>query len=145
MLVGIDIGGTSVKCGLVTLEGKLIERSQKIIEANSPDDVADLCEKLAKEVVEKAEMDWSYVAGVGLGCPGQIDKGNIFAAANFPHWKNVPLEQMIHERVQKPVILVNDADAAIAAEHWVGTASGLQHFLMLSKLIFYAISCNIIV
>lgn len=73
------------------------------------------------------------IAGVGVGCPGVVQPGGIVhAAANFPTWSGVPLQQLLADRIGAKVSLCNDADAAIRAEQWVGSASGVQNFLMLS-------------
>lgn len=58
----------------------------------------------------------------------------IHAASNFPSWHDVPLQQLFADELRGlRVHVCNDADAAILAEYWVGTArSNVQHFLMLS-------------
>ncbi|ETW01956.1 hypothetical protein H310_06485 [Aphanomyces invadans] len=131
--IGVDIGGTSVKCGVVSADGVLIARNQRKIEDDrSSDVVVGLCVAVVKECVEKSGVSWSQIAGLGVGCPGQVSNGILVAAANFASWKDVALERMLNESLHVPCTLVNDADAAVAAEHWVGTASKAKHFIMLT-------------
>ncbi|OQR85787.1 glucokinase [Achlya hypogyna] len=132
MFVGIDLGGTSVKVGLVSLEGKMLFRSQREISDRSPEAVIALCAALAKECVADHGSNWTHVTSVGIGCPGQISQGIVHAAANFPHWKDVTLQASLHELLHVPTVLVNDADAAVAAEHWVGAAATVKNFVMLT-------------
>ncbi|KAF0696525.1 Aste57867_12718 [Aphanomyces stellatus] len=131
--IGVDIGGTSVKCGVVSGEGVLLSRSQqKLGDDRSADVVVQLCVNLVRACVEDSGVEWPLIAGLGVGCPGQMTDGILHAAANFESWKDVPLERLLHEQLHIPCKLVNDADAAVAAEHWVGAASNVKNFVMLT-------------
>ncbi|OQS03848.1 glucokinase [Thraustotheca clavata] len=134
MFIGIDLGGTSVKVGLVSVDGELLHRSQRAITDREASAVISLCAELAHECVEGHGVNWSVVSAVGIGCPGQLSQGIIHAAANFPNWTEVALEHDLHILLGVPTVLVNDADAAVAAEHWVGAAAEVKNFLMLSTL-----------
>jgi glucokinase len=83
----------------------------------------------------KLEIKQDQIMGVGVGCPGVIDEHGILrAAANFPTWKDVPLQSLFSEKLGYPIRLCNDADAAVMAEHWVGSAKeGIDNCIMLSK------------
>lgn len=100
---------------------------------------------------------------MGVGCPGKLLEGGVVqGAANFPSWKNVPLQQLFSERLNRKVhsllsccnglcgftllplgsqvVLCNDADAAILAERWVGTAKdNVKNFIMFSEHMFNAL------
>ncbi|KAH9162550.1 hypothetical protein LEN26_000878 [Aphanomyces euteiches] len=131
--IGVDIGGMSVKCGVVTEKGALVTRSQqKIEEDRSADAVVALTVALVRRCVEESGVSWKDIAGLGVGCPGQASKGVLVAAANFESWKNVELERLLNEALDIPSILVNDADAAVAAEHWIGTAANVRNFVMIT-------------
>ncbi|KAF0696524.1 Aste57867_12717 [Aphanomyces stellatus] len=130
--IGVDIGGTSVKVGIVSSEGVLLARAQQEIDARHPEAIVDLCVSLSHQCATDANLEWSEVAGLGVGCPGQVSNGVLVAAANFVCWNNVPLEALLRERIGVPSLLVNDADAAVAAEHWVGAASHVKNFVMIT-------------
>ncbi|ETV73808.1 hypothetical protein, variant 3 [Aphanomyces astaci] len=130
--VGVDIGGTSVKVGIVSSAGVMLARSQQDIEDRSPEAIVGIAVNLARQCATEANVEWTDIAGLGVGCPGQVSNGVLVAAANFATWDHVPLELMLHERLHVPSVLVNDADAAVAAEHWVGTASNVKNFVMLT-------------
>ncbi|KAK1948246.1 Glucokinase [Phytophthora citrophthora] len=126
MFAGVDIGGTGVKVGVVTSEGVVVARGQENYhpDKHEPQNVVDLATRLGLGDLE----------AVGVGCPGVLEAGGIIrAAANFPSWMDVPLQQLFSETLGRPVTVCNDADAAILAEQWVGTAKGgIQDFIMLS-------------
>jgi len=74
--------------------------------------------------LRKAGKTIFEIVGVGVGAPGGISNGCVIQAANFPGWKDVPLADMVRGELggDRPVVLVNDADAATCAELWVGAA-----------------------
>jgi len=63
--------------------------------------------------------DKEMISSIGVGCPGQCKDGVLVAASNFPTLKNIPFSAMLSKRFGGvPVVLLNDADAAMAAELW---------------------------
>ena len=124
-LIGIDLGATNAKAAVVTKNGKVIANVQESLGIDlSPDAVVSKLVKCASRALKEVEMDWKDVAGVGVGSPGGIDskKGIVIKSANlFPGCSDVPLCEMISRHTEgTPVTLVNDADAAIMAERWIG-------------------------
>ncbi|KAI9906519.1 hypothetical protein PsorP6_004112 [Peronosclerospora sorghi] len=127
MFAGVDIGGTGVKVGIVTSKGSILAREY---EKYHPEKLEPL------DVVELTGLNLENLDGIGIGCPGVVkDGGIIHAAANFPSWADVPLQQLLADTLGHPVTVCNDADAAILAEQWVGAASGgINDFIMLSTM-----------
>ncbi|RLN55541.1 hypothetical protein BBP00_00008442 [Phytophthora kernoviae] len=79
------------------------------------------------------ELRVQDLVGVGVGCPGVVLPGGVVhAAANFPTWSGVPLQKLLADRISRLVQVCNDADVAIMAEQWVGTAHGVKSFLMIT-------------
>ncbi|CAI5712095.1 unnamed protein product [Hyaloperonospora brassicae] len=136
MFAGVDIGGLSVKVGLVAANGSVVARRQQKYESTrpNPQDVVDLAVALLHKVLETNCVPLQDVEAVGVGCPGVLRaEGVIRAAANFPSWSDVPLQQLFTETLGTPVTVCNDADAAILAEQWVGAAKGgIKNFIMLT-------------
>lgn len=131
--VGIDVGGTNTKFGIVDKEGKILVQDR--ILTNAKDTVQgfieDLHEKLSP-MIEQAGGS-SQFAGIGIGAPnGNYYTGNIEHAANLK-WKGiVPLASMIQEKFGLRVKLTNDANAAAAGEQQYGCAKGMRDFITIT-------------
>ncbi|OWZ24853.1 Glucokinase [Phytophthora megakarya] len=136
MFAGVDIGGTGVKVGVVTSEGAVVVREQENYhpDKHEPQDVVDLAVSVLLQVLTTTHLGLGDLEAVGVGCPGVLLPGGVIrAAANFPSWLDVPLQQLFTDTLGRPVTVCNDADAAILAEQWVGTAKGgIQDFIMLT-------------
>ncbi|ETK77877.1 hypothetical protein F441_16213 [Phytophthora nicotianae CJ01A1] len=136
MFAGVDIGATGVKVGVVTSEGAVVAREQENYhpEKHEPQDVVDLAISVLHKVLEATRLGLGDLEAVGVGCPGVLEAGGVIrAAANFPSWLDVPLQQVFTNTLGRPVTVCNDADAAILAEQWVGTAKGgIKDFIMLT-------------
>eukprot|EP01134_Creolimax_fragrantissima_P005857 CFRG5857T1 len=135
LYVGVDLGGTNAKAGVVTTEGELLIRKDIPISDKSADHVADLLAKCVNDALSSINKSLSDVYCIGVGSPGSIKDNHVTAAANFPDWKNIPLAQMIRDRCDKvETILINDADAAIAAECWIGAVKkhGAKNMAMIT-------------
>eukprot|EP00939_MAST-03C_sp_MAST-3C-sp1_P004607 g4607.t1 len=127
--VGMDLGATNAKAAVISDEGNVLAYCKLPLDVTSnkglmPNNVVDKLVECAAEALAKAEMTWADVAGVGVGSPGGLDveKGIVVGIANlFPGCTEVPLCSMISKRIGNvPTVLVNDADAAVFAEMWVG-------------------------
>ncbi|KAE9114219.1 hypothetical protein PF010_g9789 [Phytophthora fragariae] len=136
MFAGVDIGGTGVKVGVVSSEGVVVAREQENYrpEKHEPQDVVDLAVSVLQKVLKTTHLGLGDLEAVGVGCPGVLEAGGVIhAAANFPSWLDVPLQQLFTDTLGRPVTVCNDADAAILAEQWVGTAKGgIKDFIMLT-------------
>jgi glucokinase len=115
-VVGIDLGGTNVRAGLVA-DGRLRDvRSAPVRSRGSMEDVlADVF-----GVVDAVLRD--DVAGLGAGVPSVIDleTGTVFDVQNIPSWTKVPLKARLEERYKRPAYVNNDANAFAAGEKHFG-------------------------
>lgn len=130
-VVGIDIGGTGVKFGLVDKEGKILLTSKvKTAEYPEPELIAAAIHKWADKESQKFDLQ---IAGVGIGTPnGNYYKGTIEFAPNLP-WKGIIQLKSIFESVFKtPSALTNDAKAAAIGEMYFGNAKGMKDFLFIT-------------
>ena len=127
--VGLDIGGTSVKAGLVDETGRILESRR------SPTSIDDLnafvsnLTELIREFQKSAAVD-----AVGIGVPGlrSAKTHTIETSPNIPCLKNVNLEQLVAEQVHVRCVSENDANAAAYAEFVCGAGIGLQHMAHLT-------------
>lgn len=141
---GIDIGGTSVKCGLFEDEGRLLE-SWKIptrLEKNGAYIVPDLVKSLQKKLREHS-LAASCVGGLGIGVPGQTDEnGSVLLAENLG-WEEFPLAQLLKEQTGFPVKAENDANLAALGEYWYGSGKGSRSMMLVT--LGTGVGCGIIV
>jgi len=115
-VVGIDLGGTNVRAGLVA-EGRL--RDVRSVPVRSRGSVEDVLEDLFGAVDAVMQDD---VAGIGAGVPSVIDlaTGTVFDVQNIPSWKKVPLKARLEERYRRPAFVNNDANCFAAGEKYFG-------------------------
>lgn len=126
--IGVDLGGTKAQVGVLAGVETLYE-SREASDLHSQD---DLVEQLIREI--KGAMDARpKAAAVGLGVPATIDheRGVALFATNLPI-ADLPLRDLIAERVGLPVFLDNDANVAALAEHQFGAARGKSTTVMLT-------------
>ncbi|MBP5307445.1 MAG: ROK family protein [Paludibacteraceae bacterium] len=130
MIVGVDMGGTTTKFGLVKEDGTVVARGSVPTRGSVEEYVESLC--LSIEGLAAAQADSGF-RGVGMGCPnGNIHSGNIEYAVNLP-WKGVvPIARLVGERLHVPCHITNDANAAALGEMFFGAASGLNDFIMIT-------------
>ncbi len=132
-VIGVDIGGTNVRVGVVPFGGgrplALLSRPTRG-ERGGDATVADIGE-MADEVVTEAlarHGGRERVVGVGIGCPGPLDltTGCIVETPNLA-WAGYPIRERVAARVGLPATLDNDANCATYGEWWQGAARGTRH------------------
>lgn len=134
LALGMDLGGTSIKVGVVTCQGTIVGRGLQLTEAyRGVADVVDNMVKAAKQAMEEAEVTPEDLEGVGIGAPGTCDgpRGIVVSGTNLG-WQDVPLAAMVQDALGLPSFLDNDANCAALGEQWCGAGVGSQHMLMLT-------------
>ena len=128
--IGVDLGGTKMLIGVLSEAGTKPLYEQR--EASTGQTEEELVELLVREVTEARDARPDVVA-VGLGIPATIDhdKGIAVAAVNLP-LSDVPIREIVSERVGLPVFVDNDANVAAYAEYLFGAARGMPHMVMLT-------------
>jgi glucokinase len=132
-VIGIDVGGTNTKFGIVNREGKIVKQDRLLTnEAPGVEGFIDqLRDKLMPMIEEAGGID--QFAGIGAGAPnGNYYTGNIEYAANLKWRGIIPFAQMITDKVGLPVKLTNDANAAAMGEMVYGCAKGMKHFITIT-------------
>jgi glucokinase len=134
LFLGLDLGGTNIKVGLVDHTAKLIAQSSVVTPAEKgPDAVLAAMAAAARDVVAKAGHSMNDVVAIGVGSPGPLDlrNGIVRQAPNLPGWTNVPVEAKMHLLTGRPCVLENDANAAAFGEYWAGAGknTNIRHFV----------------
>ncbi len=130
---GIDVGGTTVKCGLFTVEGELLEKWEikTRLEENGSNILSDIAAAINQKTIEK-QISKDDVAGVGIGIPGPVDEnGEVPFAVNL-HWGHVYIERDLAELTGLPVKAANDANVAALGELWQGGGSGYHSMILVT-------------
>lgn len=131
--IGIDIGGTNSVFGVVDKRGHII--CQGSIKTGAYKEINDYVANLSAGVQEVIDQvgGSNNIKGIGVGAPnGNFFTGCIEFAPNLP-WKGViPLAQMLSDRLNVPVALTNDANAAAIGEMTYGAARGMKDFIVIT-------------
>ncbi len=133
--IGIDLGGTNIKAGIVDRAGVLLGRTSIPTEARQGFEhvfgrLVGLIETLPGELgVQRRD-----IAAVGIGTPGPMShkEGIIYGAPNLPGWVNIPLRDRLSTAVGLPVTLDNDANAAAFGEFTAGAGRDVSDMVMLT-------------
>lgn len=127
--VGIDIGGTNIKVGLVDAEGAILNRL--ILKTAAYPEPQSLVEDLAGRIQRLVEGN--SLLGIGIGAPnGNYYRGSIEHAPNLEWEGVVPLADWMTEATGVPCLLTNDANAAALGEMLFGDAKGMKDFLFIT-------------
>lgn len=129
--IGIDVGGTNLKAGLVNDQGEILTSERTPLHFQGPEAFAETLACLSKAVLKKAGMTEKDIAYVGMGIPGAVSGGKILYTANIP-MRDVPLEDLFRKHLDLPVLLGNDADCAAAGEFLCGAGQGSRDFIILT-------------
>jgi glucokinase len=121
--VGLDVGGSSMKGGVVDDAGRPLSAVSLPTEAHRGQEfgLERMCETIRK-AVEEAALDLAEIAAIGVATPGTMDipAGMILDPPNLKPWQNVPVRQYVHDAFQIPTAFQNDANAAALGEYWAG-------------------------
>lgn len=131
--IGIDVGGTGTKFGIVDHRGDISNRGE--ITSTGYKDINEFIDELYKELQPaiKAVGGIELIKGIGVGAPnGNYYNGTIEYAPNL-QWKGIlPIAKLITDKFKKPCTLTNDANAAAIGEMMYGAARGMKDFIMIT-------------
>ncbi len=133
LAIGIDIGGTGTKFGIVDKDGNVLFSGEMSTKKHREiDGYIDELHNHLGELIEKAG-GIGRIRGIGVGAPnGNFYTGNIEYAPNLPWSGVIPIAKMMSEKFQLPVTLTNDANAAAIGEMMYGAAKGMRDFIMIT-------------
>ncbi len=127
--IGIDLGGTNIKAGVVTEDFKIIGKATT--KTLCPRPAKDICDDMAKvsiEACKDAGISVDDVEWIGIGTPGIADNVNgTIPYSNNLDFHDVPVRKYINEHISKPVYVANDANAAAYGEFVAGAAKGAKN------------------
>lgn len=131
--LGIDLGGTNIKIGVVDDAGRALSRlSVPTDPERGPRDGVLRIAEGGRTAVRQAGLTIDQIAGVGVGSPGPMDLKEqiLINPHNLPGWVNLPLAKEVGAELKLPAVLQNDANAAAYGEYWVGAGKGTSSFCL---------------
>ncbi|MFA4922922.1 MAG: ROK family protein [Ignavibacteriaceae bacterium] len=130
--IGVDLGGTYIKFGIVTEKGKIVRKSFVDTKAEGGPDV--VIKQMKKGLKELLDPDKLKIEGIGIGFPGIVSKkkGTVENPPNLPGWGKVPLGHLIEKSFKLPTFVENDANAAAIGELIFGAGKSYKFFIMIT-------------
>ncbi|MBK8269494.1 MAG: ROK family protein [Planctomycetes bacterium] len=135
LAIGIDLGGTAIKGGIVSSKGEILHRTSIDTHASEGvDAVIDRMAGLARTLADHAAHRHEPPLGIGVGSPGMIRQrdGVILSSPNLDGWRDVPLVAKLGAKLNWPITLNNDANNAALGEFRCGAGIGRRNFIMLT-------------
>jgi glucokinase len=135
LYVGIDLGGTNLKLGLVSADGRMIGRLSSPTEAvRGPDHVLDRMAEAVRDVAKLAGVPLADIAAVGCACPGILDTkaGEVIFSPNLSRWKHIHVRETMQKALGRPIVLENDANAAAYGEYRCGAGQTVKDLVVLT-------------
>lgn len=130
--IGIDIGGTSIKYGIVNEEGKVLFVSETPTEGKAG---ADKLVGKIKNIINLLISKHKDIHGIGISTAGVVDTKEgtiIYANENLPGYTGTNLKHLIEKEFSIKTIVNNDVNAAALAEAWVGAGRGIDNFFCMT-------------
>jgi glucokinase len=133
LTIGLDVGGTSMKAGVVDDNGQPLSNVSLPTEAQRGQEfgLERMCETIRAAAAE-AGLTMDQIAAIGVATPGTMDipAGVMLEPPNLRPWRNVPVRRHIHEVFRLPTAFQNDANAAALGEFWAGAGRGAHSLVM---------------
>ncbi len=133
IVIGVDLGGTNVRSAVVDEAGRITHHHKlSVAGSGSADAVIDRIITCVSQTMDGCGRE--RVVGVGVGTPGLIiaETGMVVYAPNVPGWTDLPLKAILENRLNLPVAIENDANAAAIGEHWAGAGKGVRHMICIT-------------
>jgi glucokinase len=133
LFVGLDVGGTSMKAGVVDDTGRPLSAVSLPTEAHRGQDLGleRMCETI-RAAVQQAGLPLEQISAIGVATPGLMDipGGVILDPMNLKPWRNVPVRRHVQETFGLPTAFQNDANAAAYGEFWAGAGRGARSMVL---------------
>ncbi len=133
--IGLDVGGTALKAGLVSADGTVLSTASLDTEAaGGVDHVLQRLVELIQRLAGDANSRGLLIEAVGVGVPGTLSRsqGTVIAPPNLPGWRNVPIVERLSVATGYRIVLDNDANNAALGEFRCGAGRGVQNMVMIT-------------
>ena len=130
--IGVDLGGTNIKLGIVSAKGKIVKKITVETKADEgPDSVISQIKYGINVLLHESKYK---INGIGIGAPGivALKKGTVENPPNFPGWKKINLGRILQKEFKKDVHVENDANAAAIGELIFGAGKSIDSFILIT-------------
>jgi glucokinase len=130
--VGVDLGGTNIKLGIVSEKGKIVKKTT--VETKADDGPESVISQIKYGINVLLHENIYKINGIGIGAPGivALKKGTVENPPNFPGWIKVNLGKILQKEFKKDVHVENDANAAAIGELIFGAGKTVESFIMIT-------------
>ncbi|MTH52414.1 ROK family glucokinase [Bacillus mangrovi] len=131
-LVGVDLGGTTIKMAFVSLYGEIIANWEIPTDKTGKNITLDIAKAIDAKLAELGETK-PKLAGIGMGAPGPVDlaSGLVYQTVNLG-WVNYPLKDHLEVETGLPAVIDNDANIAAIGEMWKGAGDGAKDVILVT-------------
>jgi glucokinase len=137
LLIGVDLGGTNVRAGLVQ-NGKIIDLQKQAISSGA--DQKTVLDEIFQTISVVLKPG---VTGIGIGVPSLVKDGVVYSVANIPSWRKVPLKKLLEKRFNIPAYVNNDAKCFALGELHYGQGRGRKNIVGL--IMGTGMGCGVII
>lgn len=133
--LGIDVGGTYIKLGIVTSQGGILCRHRVAVDGIGAEPVMKTIVNAVKEFPQISQTEIAELEGIGICAPGSVDtvKGEIaINGGNVPGWSGARPVEILRKEFGLPVAIANDGNAAVLGEAWTGAAKGCSDVMIVT-------------
>ncbi len=134
--IGIDVGGTNIKLGLINAAGRIKARSRLNTKTfiRHKNELIDALVAAIDDLIVQAKLTRRQIRGIGIGLPGLINpqKGLVVFLPNIPGWNNVPLKKILEKKLGIKTFLDNDVKVITLAEWKYGAGRGCENFVCMT-------------
>lgn len=135
LYLGVDVGGTNIKIGLVDDLGRVLGRTSLPTHSDHPpQEAVERIATTSRQFLGSLGLAWNDIAAIGLGTPGTMDipSGMILEPPNIPAWRHYPIRDRLRDACGRSVSFANDANAAAFGECWVGSGRKYHSIVLLT-------------
>ena len=129
--IGLDIGGTTVKIGLLSENGSISHKDEYEVSFDGYETpIIKTVIKSLNDFLQTYDIEICTLSGIGVSATGQIDsvEGKVIGVGgNIRNWNGTNIKRILESEYHLPVSVMNDANCMILAEHWKGKAKGMKH------------------
>ena len=130
--IGVDLGGTNLRVGVVRNDGNVEARiAMPVGRDKSAPRIAELISEQVMVIQQQISVD---IIGCGCGIPGIVNgnTGMVFSSPHFPEWQDVEILKLLEKRISLPLVIDNDANMFAVGELLYGAGKGHKNFIMLT-------------
>src|ERR1700678_1457525 len=134
-VVGVDIGGTSLRLALAGMDGEVLAKWKVSTEGiRDPHVVVRLIQEGVEHLLQQNLLSRSLLRAIAAGAPGitDVNEGGVLATSYLMGWRDVPLRALLEASLGVPAAVENDVNMAALAESQIGAGRGIRAFFFLA-------------